>query len=111
MEGALLPSTGGAIKKGGFIQIKGHPCKCVDVTTSKTGKHGHAKAKITGIDIFTQKKYELVESTTHAVYVPDVKKEEVEVINVSLDAGGEIDAENVDMIADETLIVEYMDDA
>ena len=36
--------------------LKEKPCKIIDITTSKTGKHGHAKANITGIDIFTGKK-------------------------------------------------------
>ena len=37
--------------------LKGFPCKVIEYITSKTGKHGHAKAKITGLDIFTGKKY------------------------------------------------------
>ena len=57
--GALYFNKGaGAIKKGMYILIKDNPCKVVEVTTSKTGKHGHAKAHITAIDIFTGKKYE-----------------------------------------------------
>jgi translation initiation factor 5A len=34
------------------VLLKGQPCKVIEMTTSKTGKHGHAKANITGIDIF-----------------------------------------------------------
>jgi len=39
--------------------LKGFPCKVVDYSTSKAGKHGHAKATIVGVDIFTgnYKKY------------------------------------------------------
>ena len=64
------------VKKGGFVCIKGHPCKVIEITTSKTGKHGHAKANITAVDIFTNKKcvfrvldvfaVSLVPSATHA---------------------------------------------
>jgi len=32
-----------ALRKNGHVMIKGHPCKIVDMSTSKTGKHGHAK--------------------------------------------------------------------
>jgi translation initiation factor 5A len=32
----------------------------MDVEHSKTGKHGHMKAKLTGIDVLTFKKYEWV---------------------------------------------------
>ena len=52
------PLAAGSIKKGSFMVFKGRPCKVVAYTTAKTGKHGHAKASITGIDIFTGKKYE-----------------------------------------------------
>ena len=32
--------------------IKGHACKIVDMSTSKTGKHGHAKVHMVALDIF-----------------------------------------------------------
>jgi translation initiation factor 5A len=35
--------------------INGRPCKFIDYSSSKTGKHGNAKASITGIDIFNAK--------------------------------------------------------
>ena len=34
--------------------IEGHPCRVVEYNTSKSGKHGRAKADIIGIDIFTE---------------------------------------------------------
>ena len=47
------PIRAGEVKKGMIVLLKGFPCKVIEVTTSKTGKHGHAKANITGLDIFT----------------------------------------------------------
>ena len=32
-----------ALRKNGHVLMKGFPCKIVDMQTSKTGKHGHAK--------------------------------------------------------------------
>ena len=29
------------------------PCKIVEMSTSKTGKHGHAKVHLVALDIFT----------------------------------------------------------
>ena len=55
----FYPVECGTIKKGSYMVFgDNRPCKVVGYTTAKTGKHGHAKAKITGIDIFTGKKYE-----------------------------------------------------
>jgi len=45
------------IKKNKYIILKGKPCKIMDVKTSKTGKHGHMKVNITGLDVLTGKKY------------------------------------------------------
>jgi len=64
-DGMIAPKQASAFRKGGFILLKEKPCKIVDMTTSKTGKHGHAKVKFTGIDIFTQKKYQEVIASTH----------------------------------------------
>ena len=80
-----FPSQAGCLKKGGFIVIKGKPCKIVDITTSKAGKHGHAKANIVGIDIFTDKKYEDSAPTSHNVEVPNVVRKELSLLDIGKD--------------------------
>jgi translation initiation factor eIF-5A len=57
----------------------------MEITTSKTGKHGHAKANITGIDIFTGKKQEDSCPTSHNIYVPNVKRTEYTLIDIADD--------------------------
>ena len=79
------PLAAGSIKKGSFMVFKGRPCKVVAYTTAKTGKHGHAKAKITGIDIFTGKKYEDSVPTSHTVMVPNIKRSQYTAIDVDAD--------------------------
>mmetsp|Transcript_109757 Transcript_109757/g.350133 ORF Transcript_109757/g.350133 Transcript_109757/m.350133 type:complete len:169 (-) Transcript_109757:197-703(-) len=81
------PQQAGEIRKGSHLMIKGHPCKCVEVSTSKTGKHGHAKAHIVAIDIFTGKKLEDLCPTSHNLDVPFVKKTEYQVLTADKDTG------------------------
>merc|ERR1711937_111009 len=77
-----IPSEAGAIKKGGYLLMKGFPCKVSDIKTSKTGKHGHAKCVFTGYDIFTDKKYETMSPSTHGVEVPIVNRVQYECMDV-----------------------------
>merc|ERR1712054_484376 len=72
---SLVVSTeAGQIRKGGYIMIKGKACKVRDVSTSKTGKHGHAKCKFSAACIFTGSTCEELCPSTHSIDVPVVKK-------------------------------------
>ena len=66
----------GQVRKGGYIMIKGKPCKVKEVSVSKTGKHGHAKCKFSASDIFTGTTCEELCPSTHSIDVPIVKKTE-----------------------------------
>merc|ERR1711915_565384 len=83
------PQQAGEIRKGSHLMIKGHPCKCIEVSTSKTGKHGHAKAHIVATDIFTGKKMEDLCPSSHNLDVPFVKRTEYQVLTAD-GATGEV---------------------
>eukprot|EP00341_Mesodinium_pulex_P013724 CAMPEP_0116948070 /NCGR_PEP_ID=MMETSP0467-20121206/38083_1 /TAXON_ID=283647 /ORGANISM="Mesodinium pulex, Strain SPMC105" /LENGTH=160 /DNA_ID=CAMNT_0004632411 /DNA_START=47 /DNA_END=526 /DNA_ORIENTATION=+ len=80
------PIRAGEVKKGHYLVIKGFPCKVIELTTSKTGKHGHAKANITALDIFTNKKYEEICPTSHNMTAPNVTKTEYTIMDINDEA-------------------------
>lgn len=78
---ATRPVQAGSVKKGSFVMLKNRPCKVVEYSTSKTGKHGHAKASITGIDIFTGKKYDENCPTSHNMDEPVVNRVQYTIVS------------------------------
>ncbi|KAF2430076.1 eukaryotic translation initiation factor 5A [Tothia fuscella] len=80
-----FPMQCSALRKNGFVVIKNRPCKIVDMSTSKTGKHGHAKVHLVAIDIFTGKKLEELCPSTHNMDVPNVRRQEYQLLDVTDD--------------------------
>ena len=105
----VIPRESGHIRVGGHIIIKNRACKVNSISTSKTGKHGHAKCHFVATDIFTKKKYEMIETSTHNVSVPVIEKTEYTLLDISeeqyltlMDASGETRVD-LKMPNDETL--------
>ena len=94
-----IPMEAGQIRKGGLIMIKGQPCKVADVSTSKTGKHGHAKCNFVAYNIFNNKKLEDMIPSTHGTTVPVVTRTEYTLVDINdedfmslMDDAGEVSA-------------------
>jgi hypothetical protein len=69
-----IPTQTSALRKGGYVMLKEAPCKIVEMSTAKPGKHGHAKVHLTALDIFTGKKVEDNFPSTHTISVPIVTR-------------------------------------
>lgn len=79
---STYPMQCSALRKNGHVVIKGRPCKIIDMSTSKTGKHGHAKVHLIATDIFTGKKLEDLSPSTHNMDVPNVTRTEYQLVNI-----------------------------
>ncbi|MCL5008511.1 MAG: translation initiation factor IF-5A [Candidatus Marsarchaeota archaeon] len=71
------------IKPGRFILIDGIACRVVSVDTSKPGKHGAAKMRITAIGIFDGTKRTLLSPSTGDAQIPVIGKTKAQVVSIS----------------------------
>lgn len=83
----------GEIQKGSYMLFENIPCKVVDVQVSKTGKHGHAKVRITGIGLIDDKKRMAVMPGHDMVEVPIVEKRSAQVLSISGELANVMDSE------------------
>ncbi len=73
-------ATLGELKPGNYIIIDGEPCKIVEMSKAKTGKHGSAKAHVVAISLFTGAKKTMVAPVDTRVEVPIIDKRTGQVI-------------------------------
>jgi len=70
----------GALRVGSYIIIDGEPCRIMNYTKSKPGKHGSAKARIVAVGVFDEAKRTLVKPVGAQVEVPIIEKKAGQVI-------------------------------
>ncbi len=67
-------TTVGELKVGSYIVIDGEPCRVVEISKAKTGKHGSAKANVVAIGVFSGNKKTLMAPVDQKVEVPIIEK-------------------------------------
>jgi translation initiation factor 5A len=63
-----------------YMIIDEEPCKIMNISTSKPGKHGEAKARIEAIGIFDGQKRSVVHPVKHKVHVPLIDKRNAQIL-------------------------------
>lgn len=71
-----------SLKTGTYIMIDDEPCKIVEISKSKLGKHGAAKARIVAIGAFTGQKRTVIKSTGDKVQVPVISRKDAQVLSI-----------------------------
>ena len=74
------------LKPGSLVMVKGNPCKVIETTTAKPGKHGSAKVILKGKDLITAKVYECTFHAGDMVDAPIVSRQEYTLLNIDGDA-------------------------
>jgi translation initiation factor 5A len=81
--GVSKPVDVGSLRVGGYMIVDNEPCKIVDITKSKPGKHGSAKARIVAIGIFDGVKRSVVKPVDSNVEVPIIDKRNGQIFAVT----------------------------
>lgn len=84
----------GSVKKGDTIIIESSPCRVTNIQVSKTGKHGHAKARVEGVGVFDDKKRVIISPTHDKAEVPIVEKRGAQVLAISGNTATVMDTES-----------------
>jgi translation initiation factor 5A len=92
-EGETKKVDAGGIKAGNFIIMENAACKVVDVQISKSGKHGHAKARITAVGLLDGKKRVEVMPCHDTVEVPIISKKSAQILSIIGDKASVMDVE------------------
>ncbi|MBN1169466.1 translation initiation factor IF-5A [Candidatus Micrarchaeota archaeon] len=71
------------LRVGKYVLIDDIPCRVVQIESSKPGKHGSAKMRITAIGVFDGQKKTLLSPGDADVEVPIIDRKAVQVMSIS----------------------------
>src|SRR3989344_9159675 len=73
----------GSLKKGKYVIINDVACRVTDIQTSRPGKHGHAKCRLSASSLASGQKFIIVKPAHDKIDVPIVEKKTAQVLSVS----------------------------
>ena len=83
----------GSLKPGNYVIMDGAACIVKSIQISKTGKHGHAKARIEAVGIVDENKRIEVHPTHDNIQVPIIEKKNAQVLSIKGDLANVMDLE------------------
>ena len=89
-----------SLKKGSYVLIGDEPCKVLDAQKSKSGKHGHAKDRMTVVGLFDGSKRSVVYPGGKKLDAPIIDKRNGMVLSIQTDS-----VQIMDLESNETLEV------
>ncbi len=98
------PIPAGQIKVGTYIVHNGDIYRALSVEKSKTGKHGHAKVRMSIVNIQTNNKTSLVSPASDRFQKPIISKNIAQVLSLTEDS-----VQMMDMASYETFEVSFPD--
>ena len=76
-------SSAKELKEGKYVIIEDIPCRIVNIDSSKPGKHGAAKMRVTGIGVFDGQKKQLLVPSDADVEVPIIDRQTAQIIAIN----------------------------
>lgn len=83
-----------SLKKGNTIVFDGKACVIKDIQVGKSGKHGHAKARIEAVSLLDDQKIIKVMPGGDKVDVPLIEKKTAQVLSMKEDTANVMDLES-----------------
>jgi len=90
MEKKLTHAT--SLKIGGYVIFNGKACRVTDILTSRPGKHGHAKVRISAVGLVDGSKIIKLFPGHDKIEVPIVEKETAQILSIQGDMANVMDS-------------------
>jgi len=92
--GETVPKSVATLQKGNYVVIDGVASIVSDTQTSRPGKHGHAKVRLTAVGMIDGKKRELVMPGHDNIDVPIIEKKNAQVLSINGTSANVMDSES-----------------
>ncbi len=92
--GETVPKSVATLSKGNYVVIDGVASIVSETSTSRPGKHGHAKVRLVAVGMIDGKKREVVMPGHDNIDVPIIEKKTAQVLSIVGDTANVMDSES-----------------